>query len=357
MVSIKDVARLAGTSFKTVSRVINDDPAVREETRARVLEAIEELGYRPNSAARTMRSQRSGVIGFISDRVTTQPHSGDILRGAQQVADAHDKVLMVVNIDRDAGFRHRQRALDILLERRAEGLIYACDYHREVELPKEMGMVPSVLANGFASGDIRVPTFLPDEQQAALEVTRFLLAQGHRRIAYLGLNPRLAAASLRQAGYRQALEEAGIKVDEALIHPALVGAPDGDERSTVEEAIDRLLANSPRPTAILCGQDSTAMQLYLALAGRGLGVGRDLAVASFDDQRPISTFLTPGLTTMRLPHLEMGRQAMHCLLAGSREATTVRLPFVRIERESHLVAGLSPRSPLSESAVSDGPRQ
>ena len=82
MVSIKDVARRAGTSFKTVSRVINDDPAVREETRARVQAAIEELGYRPNSAARTMRSQRSGVIGFISDRVTTQPHSGDILRGA-----------------------------------------------------------------------------------------------------------------------------------------------------------------------------------------------------------------------------------------------------------------------------------
>lgn len=355
MVSIKDVARLAGTSFKTVSRVINNDPAVREETRARVLEAIEELGYRPNSAARTMRSQRSGVIGFISDRVTTQPHAGDILRGAQQVADAYDKVLMVVNIDPDAGLRHRQRALDVLLERRAEGLIYACDYHREVELPKEMGVVPSVLANGFASGDIRVPTFLPDEQQAALEVTRFLLAQGHRRIAYLGLNPGLAAAPLRLAGYRQALEEAGIAVDEALVHPAQVGTLGEEERSVVPEAVASLLALPAPPTAILCGQDSTAMQLYLVLAGRGLCVGRDLAVASFDDQRPISIFLTPGLTTMRLPHLEMGRQAMRCLLAGSQESTTVRLPFTRIERESHLVGASLPGSPLSEPVVSDGP--
>ncbi|WP_181421947.1 LacI family DNA-binding transcriptional regulator [Halomonas sp. LBP4] len=353
MVSIKDVARLAGTSFKTVSRVINDDPAVREETRGKVLKAIGELGYRPNSAARTMRSQRSGVIGFISDRVTTQPHAGDILRGAQQVADAHDKVLMVVNIDRDAGFCHRQRALDMLLERRVEGLLYACDYHREVELPREMGMVPSVLANGFAPGG-KVPTFLPDEQRAAREATRLLLDQGHRRIAYLGLNPRLAAAALRLAGYRQVLEEAGIGVDEALIQPALVGAPDGDERSTVEGAIDALLASSPRPTAILCGQDSTAMQLYLALACRGLCVGRDLAVASFDDQRPISTFLTPGLTTMRLPHLEMGQQAMHCLLAGPQEPGIVRLPFVRVERQSHRVAGMPSHPSLSESAVTDG---
>ncbi|QTF91980.1 LacI family DNA-binding transcriptional regulator [Halomonas sp. BM-2019] len=354
MVSIKDVARLAGTSFKTVSRVINDDPAVREETRARVRQAIEELGYRPNSAARTMRSQRSGVIGFISDRVTTQPHSGDILRGAQQVGDAHDKVLMVVNIDRDAGFRHRQRALDMLLERRVEGLLYACDYHREVELPKEMGMVPSVLANGFASG-IEVPTFLPDEQRAAREITRLLLAQGHRCIAYLGLNPRLAAASLRQAGYRQALEEAGIAVDEALMQPAEVGVLDGDERSTVEATIDRLLTSSPRPTAILCGQDSTAMQLYLALASRGQCVGRDMAVASFDDQRPISIFLTPGLTTMRLPHLEMGQQAMRCLLSQEREGGTTLVPFARVERQSHLGPGSPRRSALSESAVGDGP--
>lgn len=336
MVSIKDVARRAGTSFKTVSRVINDDPAVRDETRARVQAAIEALGYRPNSAARTMRSQRSGVIGFISDRVTTQPHAGDILRGAQQVADQHGKVLMTVNID-DAS-RYCQRALDMLLERRVEGLLYASDYHREVEVPQEMHSVPSVLANGFSTR-ASLPTFLPDETRAAQEITRLLLAQGHRRITYIAPNPHLVAAPLRLAGFRQAMAEAGVAVDAAWTPDGVEGPLGGDERSRVETIIEGVLRWSEPPTAILCGQDSIAMQVYLALAGRGWRVGQDIAVASFDDQRPISTFLTPGLTTMGLPHLEMGRRAMACLLGETGEQGITRIPFTLVERDSHRSVG------------------
>lgn len=336
MVSIKDVAQEAGTSFKTVSRVINDDPAVRDQTRARVQAAIEALGYRPNSAARTMRSQRSGVIGFISDRVTTQPHAGDILRGAQQVADQHGKVLMTVNLDDDS--RYPQRALDMLLERRVEGLLYASDYHREVEVPQEMHAVPSVLANGFST-QVSLPTFLPDEKRAAREITRLLLAQGHRRIVYIGPNPNLVAAPLRLAGFCQAMAEAGVVLDAAWTPDGVEGPLEGDERSRVEIIIEDLLRWSEPPTAILCGQDSIAMQVYLALAGRGWCVGRDIAVASFDDQRPISTFLTPGLTTMGLPHLEMGRRAMACLLGETGEQGITRIPFALVERDSHRGVG------------------
>ncbi|WP_168012392.1 LacI family DNA-binding transcriptional regulator [Halomonas salinarum] len=336
MVSIKDVAWEAKTSFKTVSRVINDDPAVRDETRARVQAAIEALGYRPNSAARIMRSQRSGVIGFISDRVTTQPHAGDILRGAQQVADQHGKVLMTVNLDDES--RYPQRALDMLLERRVEGLLYASDYHREVDIPEEMHSVPSVLANGFST-QASLPTFLPDESQAAQEITRLLLAQGHRRIVYIGPNRRLVAAPLRLSGFRQAMREAGVALDTTWTPDGVEGPLGGEEHSRVETIIDGVLRWPEPPTAILCGQDSIAMQTYLALASRGWCVGHDVAVASFDDQRPISTFLTPGLTTMALPHLEMGRRAMRRLLGDTGEQGITRLPFALMERESHRGVG------------------
>jgi LacI family transcriptional regulator len=333
MVSIQDVARQAGTSFKTVSRVINDDPAVREETRGKVLKAIEELGYRPNSAARTMRSQRSGVIGFISDRVTIQPPAGDILRGAQQVADQYGKVLMTVNIDKES--HYRQRALDMLLERRVEGLLYASDYHREVDVPEEMRSVPSVLANCFSSR-VSLPTLIPDEEGATRQATQLLLDQGHRCIAYIGLNPQSVAAPLRLSGFLKAMADAGVSVEEHLYTmPGVAGHPDGEEVSLVEEAMGKFVALDSVPTAVVCAQDSIAMNVYLFLARHGLSVGEDMAVVSIDNQRPICTFLSPGLTTLEIPHHEMGVQAMLRILERTGDTDVILVPFSLINRESH----------------------
>ncbi|WP_456269847.1 LacI family DNA-binding transcriptional regulator [Kushneria sp. AK178] len=326
MVSIKDVARHAETSFKTVSRVINGDPRVQPATRERVNEAIQSLGYRPHSGARMMRSARSNIIGFLSDRVTTQPHSGDILRGAQQMADAHGRLLLLFNIDGEAGDDHRRRAFELLMEQRVDGLLYACDYHRDVELPSEMQQLPAVLVNGFST-TMALPALVPDERRAAQQATRLLLAEGHRHIAFLAPNPRSVATPLRTAGFHDALLEAGIEPSSQAVITACEGVPGGEETYRVEPALAQLMSEATPPTAILCGQDRIALQLYLALARRGLSPGRDLAVVSFDDQQPISGALTPSLTTMALPHLEMGRRAMTLLLDGDPPPDTVTVPF------------------------------
>lgn len=334
MVSIKDVARHAETSFKTVSRVINGDQRVNPATRERVSEAIRALGYRPHSGARMMRSNQSRIIGFLSDRVTTQPHSGDILRGAQQMADAHGRLLMLFNIDADAGDDHRRRAFELLMEQRVDGLLYACDYHREVTLPLEMQQLPSLLVNGFST-TMALPALVPDERLAAQQATHLLLAEGHRHIAFLAPNPRSVATPLRIAGFHDALLEAGIEPSSMPVITACVGTPGGEEEYLVDSALSQLMTGETPPTAILCGQDRIALQLYLALARRGLSPGRDLAVVSFDDQQPISGALTPSLTTMALPHLEMGRQAMTLLLEGNPPFETMTVPFSTVLGQSH----------------------
>jgi LacI family transcriptional regulator len=332
MVSIKDVAKHAGTSFKTVSRVVNNDPGVREETRLRVQQSIEALNYRPNSAARMMRNQKSGVIGFISDEVVTQPYAGDILLGAQQVASEHDKILMVVNIEHNR--RHQQQALDMLLERRVEALVLASYFHREVEVPPEMLGVPSVLVNCFSTLE-PLPSFVPDDEQAGFDATRLLLEQGHRCIGLISLDPRIEAARLRLAGYQRALQQAEIAFDPRLVVQGEGRAGQGS--CSTPEAVDSLMALQPRPTAIVCGKDEFAMQVYFQLLRFGLRAGHDIALTSFDNQRLIAPNLSPGLTTMALPHLAMGRAALGHLFKPKADNSIRRLPFSVIERESHLL--------------------
>lgn len=334
MVSIKDVAKHAGTSFKTVSRVVNNDPAVREETRVRVQQSIEALNYRPNSAARMMRNQKSGVIGFISDEVVTQPYAGELLLGAQEVASEHDRVLMVVNMEHDR--RHRQQALDMLLERRVEGLVFASYYHREVEVPPEMLTVPSVLLNCFST-HAELASFVPDDEQAGFDATQLLIAQGHKHIALISLAPGITAARLRLAGYRRALQQAGLPFDGRLIVQGEPSFSDASGACTVETAVARLMALQSRPTAIVCGKDEIAMQAYFLLLQYGMRVGHEMAVTSFDNQRLIAPNLSPGLTTMALPHLEMGRAALHHLFSGVTDNSTRLIPFSVIARESHLL--------------------
>lgn len=334
MVSIKDVAKHAGISFKTVSRVVNNDPGVREETRAKVLQSIEALNYRPNRAARMMRNQRSGVIGFISDEVVTQPYAGELLLGAQQIASEHDKVLMVVNIEHNR--RRQQQALDMLLERRVEGLVFASYFHREVELPQEMLSVPSVLANCFTR-DAEMASFVPDEVRAGEDATRILVEQGHERIAFITLDPQITASGLRLEGYRNALRQGGIEYCPQLVVQGEPGGQGDCANCSASSALDALMALEPRPTAIVCGKDEIAMEVYFLLLQHGLRVGHDIALTSFDNQKLIAPRLSPGLTTMALPHLEMGRAALRHLFSAKKDRGTTLIPFPLIERESHLL--------------------
>ncbi len=334
MVSIKDVAKHAGTSFKTVSRVINKDPAVRDQTRAKVQASIDALNYRPNTAARMMRNQKSGVIGFISDDVVTQPYAGELLLGAQQVASEHNKVLMVVNIEHNR--QRQQQALDMLLERRVEGLVFASYFHRQVKVPQEMLSIPSVLVNCF-DDQAQIASFVPDDEQAGFDATQLLIEQGHTRIALISLDPKIVASKLRLGGYRRALQQAGLPFDATLVVQGEEETQGEYSDISVKKAIAALMAMQQRPTALVCGKDEIAMQAYFLLLHYDIRVGYEMALTSFDNQRLIAPNLSPGLTTMELPHLEMGRAALRHLFSPDADHSTRLIPFSIIARESHIL--------------------
>jgi LacI family transcriptional regulator len=323
--TIQDIAQLAGVGPGTVSRVLNDHPNVSDKTRSKVMAVIEKLDYRPSFSARHMRTQRSHLIGFISDEVATTPYAGSIILGAQETAWQEERVLLLVNVGYNVTML--DEAIEIFLEREVEGIIYAAMYHQAVELPEKMMHVPAVLANCFAT-NLALPAVIPDEFGGGYTATEALLAKGHRRIGFININtrdPGIPASVGRQAGYVAALAAAGIRADEALVRYGFGEAEDG-YRYTHE-----LMMLAEPPTALFCGNDRTAMGAYNALAELNLRIPDDVAVIGFDNQQIIAKALRPALTTMELPHHEMGRQAARILLeqiASEAEAATGKVEIL-----------------------------
>jgi LacI family transcriptional regulator len=330
MSTIYDVARAAGVSPKTVSRVLNGDAAVREPTRETVREAISALGYVPSSAARAMRSNRSGLIGLITGAISDgQQDSGPaglpeivIVRGVQKaLADAGLTVLIA-----DTGGRQEAAPglMHTFAEHRVEGVLFVSSYHQMVEPPPAPGL-PVVLVNCHDNG--ASPAILPDEAALQRAVTARAIAAGHRRIAYLTLADGMAATPLRAQGYRAALAEAGLAPDPALVVEADVLEDDADrELAALSAALDRVLALPEPPTVLLCGNDRMAIRLYSMLRDRGLSVPADISVAGFDNYRLIAETLDPALSTVELPYARMGETAARLLVSMTRGSDTSAPP-------------------------------
>jgi LacI family transcriptional regulator len=312
--NIEDIARLAGVSRGTVSRVLNEHPSVNADTRARVLDVIEQLNYRPNFSARHMRTDSSNLVGFglITDEVITTPYAVDMIRGAQEALWMQGKVMLVVNAG--YGTDLTEASLAALLERRVEGIIYATMFHRAVELPPQMSQVPIVLANCYAT-DRSHSSVVPDEHAGGYAATNALLRKGHRRIAFINLGappgrlPPAPAATGRLAGYQQALAEYDIPFDATLLRYT------DQMPSTNYRLAYELMRLSDPPTAIFCGNDRTAMGCYGAFSALGLRIPDDVAVVGFDNQIGIADGLYPPLTTVQLPHYEMGQWAVQYLMS------------------------------------------
>ena len=213
--SMYDVARAAGVSQTTVSFVVNNAPNtnIPPETRDRVWAAVEELGWRPNAMARGLSLQRSHTIGLISDEVATSPHAGKIIQGAQDAAWDDSKMLLVINTGGKPAIE--SAALEMMLERRVEGIIYATMYHHAVTPPPELAHVPTVLLDCFVD-DRSLPSVVPDEVQGGRTAAELLLARGHRRIGFINDVGPIPASFGRLEGYRQALTSFGVPFDRDL---------------------------------------------------------------------------------------------------------------------------------------------
>ena len=326
--TIRDVAEHAGVSPSTVSVVLNDTDGARvaADTRRRVAESAEFLGYSADPTARALRTQRTHTIGFVSDVIATTPYAGRLVQGAQDAAWREDMLMLLVNTGGDA--QYEQEAIRTLVHRRVDGIVYATMYHRIVDVPAVGGGIPVVLLDARPAGE-PVPCVAPDEAAgAALAVTE-LLRHGHRRVG-LALNLEdVPAAVERLRGYRDTLASHGIAFDADLVVREDSTAQGG------RRAVQRLLDLPDPPTGIFCFADRMAMGGYQAAAERGLRIPQDLSFVGFDDQDEIASALWPGLTTVALPHYEMGVWAVEVLLGLREEAAMeTRMPCPLIQRQS-----------------------
>jgi LacI family transcriptional regulator len=305
--TMRDIARLAGVSQTTVSFVLNNKPniAIADETRQKIWQVVEELGYRPNSLARSLRSNRTRLIGFVSDEIATTPFAGGIIQGAQETAWNAGYLLLLINTGRSP--EARDEAVRVMLEHQVEGILYASWFHRRVDPPAMLREAPCVLLDCFAA-DASLPSVVPDEVQGAFTAVEHLLAKGHRRIGFINLDDRIPAVRGRLTGYKQALAAHSVPFD-----PSLVVAVDRNAHGGYQGALDLMHLPQP-PTALFCFNDRMAMGAYDALRKLGLAVGADVAVVGFDNQEIIAAQLYPGLTTMELPHYGMGEWGVNCLL-------------------------------------------
>ncbi|PDT08286.1 LacI family DNA-binding transcriptional regulator [Rhizobium sp. M1] len=330
--SLNDIAVRAGVSVKTVSGALHGGSArMSEETRQRIKEIAEELGYVTNFAARSMRQGWMPLVGLVADDLITSPFATEIIRGLDGAVRAADMAVFAMTL---GGHRSIASILDEMRRFRPRAIAYAAMYHKSVDLPAEFADAVGVMINCRDAND-RVTSLVPDETGAALEITNYLIDAGRRNIAFINL-PGLLAGELRELGFRQALDQAGIDGAGAIVLPAVSKAIYSDRAHSLVAAHVHALMNGPRrPDAILCGNDRVAMEVYAALRRAGAAIPDDVAVASFDNQVEIASRLDPPLTTMALPHRAMGRQAAQILLAEDRVPVGVqKLPFQLVERAS-----------------------
>ncbi|MDT0163951.1 LacI family DNA-binding transcriptional regulator [Actinotalea sp. AC32] len=330
-VTIKQVAAEAGVSITTVSHVLNDVPGVRAHpaTRERVKEAAARLGYVPNRLAQSLRTQRSNTIGLIGDEIATTPFAGKLILGAQDVALEKEAVVLVVSTGYQRDVENRE--IEELLRRQVDGILYASMFHRRVELPPQLASVPTVLVNAQCTTP-GVPWVVPDEVAGGRDAAEVLLAAGHRRLGFINNIDDIPAAAGRLEGFIGRLAEDGVAADDVAVVAAETDPPGG-----YAAAMD-LLGRDRRPTAIFCFNDRLAMGAYRAAAELGLRIPEDLSVVGFDNQEYVADGIHPGLTTIELPHFDMGvwaaEQLFNQIDGGSGDAPSERLRGPVVHRGS-----------------------
>lgn len=338
-VTIKDVARLAGVSPSTVSRVLANHPKISPETARRVREAMERLGYVPNAAAKSLVSQTTHTLGIILPRAAEElfvnPFFPEVLRGisvqAQQAG--YDLLLASGSTERE----EREAVTRLVLGRRVDGVLLLCSRVGDplIRFLREQRF-PFVLI-GRAEDDEGIVSVDNDNVRAAYDATRHLLEKGHRRIAFISGPQTFVVSQDRLAGYRAAMEEAGLSIRPEWV----IEAPFLQEGGYL--ALDRLLHLPERPTALVVTDDIIAIGILRELYAYGWRVPDDLALVSFNNVA-LAELTTPPLTTVDIDIYRLGTTATSLLLrriAGEAlPATRVIVPHRLIVRESCKTATL-----------------
>jgi DNA-binding LacI/PurR family transcriptional regulator len=301
MATITDVCRLAGVSKATVSRVLNHTGQVKESTREQVYKAIQELNYRPNGLAQALATQRSNTIGLVVS-VFNGNFFGDLLRQAAQSVEMAGKHLIVTD-GHDNPEREIQ-AIQMLVDRCCDGIILYSRFNTEEKIMELIGELPvplMVMNRHLQKAPER--TILFEQREAAHMAVTHLLHAGHRKIACITAIMRTPTAQARLQGYRDALADFGIEYDPDLVALGQNLIPSG------YTACRELLDNGADFTALFCCTDNMAEGAYRALNESGRKIPGDVSVVGFDNE-PMTAYMTPSLTTVHIPVVEMTKTAV-----------------------------------------------
>jgi LacI family transcriptional regulator len=306
--TLKDVAEVAGVSSATVSLVLNGRATGRVSTDLveRVEKAALQLNYRPNLVARSLRTQVSKTLGLISNDVATSPFAGEMLAGAKEVAWQQGWLLFLVNTNDDKEME--AAATRSLIQRSVDGFIYAAMFHQEIETPDFFAGQKVVLLDCSDSKN-SFDSVVPQEYEGAVSAIEHLISKGHTKIAHVTTVENTIARRERVRAYKDVLTANKIDIrDEYIVEAEQSNSVDG------YEATKKLLTVADKPTAIFCYTDRMAMGAYEAIAEAGLIVPHDISIVGFDNQLNIADALRPALTSVQLPHYEMGAWAARRLL-------------------------------------------
>ncbi|MCC9306508.1 LacI family DNA-binding transcriptional regulator [Kitasatospora sp. RB6PN24] len=303
-----DVAKVAGVSHQTVSRVLSDHPNVRESTRIRVREVIAELGYRPNPAARALVTKRSRTLGVVAAN-TTLYGPASILAGLEHAARDQGYLVAAVSLD-ELSETALRKALEHLAAWGVEGAVVMTPHERTVTaLLRLAAPFPIVTVEG--GHDLDVPGVALDQYAGARMVTEHLLSLGHSSVWHVAGPRQWLEAEGRYQGWRAALDDAGVPVPQSLSGDW--SAASGYQAGKLLAAAHASLDEASKPTAVFVANDHMALGVLRALREAGLRVPEDLAVAGFDDL-PESDYFVPPLTTVRQDFAAIGRAGVGLLL-------------------------------------------
>lgn len=326
--SIKDVAREAGVSIATVSRVINNVNVVNEETKKKVQAAINKLGYSPNIVAQSLKTQKSKSIGILVPDISSQFYP-EIVRGAEDVANMYDYSIILCNSDFDT--EKEKKYIRVLREKMVDGMLYmSSSLDPEILDTIKTLNIKTVLVETKGS-EMEIPTVTIDNRQASKEAVEHLIEKGNKRIAYIGMKKdKVNAWAKRYEGYEDALKEHGLSVDPELTYYGDLKAATG------YKGIDHILSKH-EIDAVFCASDEIAMGAINAIRDKKLNVPKDISVMGFNNIIEASLFY-PKITTINQPMYDMGSVSMRMLIKMLKdepiEDKHIVLSHQLIERDS-----------------------
>lgn len=304
-VTIKDIAKHTGVSHSTVSRALRGSQLIATDTVERIRQAAAELGYLPSAAARSLKTNRSQVLGVIVSSMD-DPFFSEILQGIEEGAQESDYSLFIASAQRDPA--HQQKIVQAMVEHRAEGVII-CSTSFSAEQGRQLleYNLPIVVVNNQAAEDYRYSIY-HDDLDGSRQITRHLIELGHRRIAYLGNSLSGRTTLDRLTGFEQEMTAAGLPTLPGYVFQVPGGSPEN-----ALAARDHFLALPDHPTALVCFNDMLAIGLLQGLQGGGLRVPEDISLAGFDNI-VFSAYTNPPLTTFDQPKRFIGSEAARLLL-------------------------------------------